>query len=96
MLCNNVDGRGCSYFELGLPVYKPVLFTERLPRRLKTAIKDGFEEMEHEFPFATFRPYTHTYTVPHTMTFIVAPQIKKGFSAPILHVKKKNDNGQLN
>ena len=62
----------------------------------KTAIKDGFEEMEHEFPFATFRPYTHTYTVPHTMTFIVAPQIKKGFSAPILHVEKKNDNGQLN
>ena len=74
-------------------MYKSVLFTEKLPRRLKTAIKDGFEEMEHEFPFATFRPYTHTYTVPHTMTFIVA---KKGFSAPILQVKKNNDNGQLN
>ena len=32
-------------------LYKSVPFTEKRPRRPETGIKDGFEEMEHEFPF---------------------------------------------
>ena len=32
-------------------LYKSVPFTEKRPRRPETSIKDGFEEMEHEFPF---------------------------------------------
>ena len=37
-------------------LYKSVPFTEKQPRRPETGIKDGFEEMEHEFPSGTFRP----------------------------------------
>ena len=32
-----------------------VTFTERRPRRSETGIKDGFQEMEHEFSFGVFR-----------------------------------------
>ena len=40
-------------------LYKSVPFTEKRPRRPKTGLKDGFEEMEHEFPFGIFRPEKH-------------------------------------
>ena len=36
-------------------LYKSVPFTEKRPRRPKTGLKDGVEEMEHEFPFRIFR-----------------------------------------
>ena len=32
-------------------LYKSVPVTEKRRRRSETGIKDGFEEMEHEFPF---------------------------------------------
>ena len=32
-------------------LYKSVPVTEKRPRRFETGIKDGCEEMEHEFPF---------------------------------------------
>ena len=38
-----------------------VLFTGKRPRRLETGIKDGFEEMEHEFLFGIFRPLNLFY-----------------------------------
>ena len=31
------------------------------PRKPETGIKDGFEEMEHEFPFGTFRSEKQDY-----------------------------------
>ena len=36
--------------------YKSVLFTAKRPRKPQTCIKDGFGEMEHEYPFGTFLP----------------------------------------
>ena len=33
-----------------------VPFTGKRPRRPETGIKDGFEEMEHEFPHGILRP----------------------------------------
>ena len=40
---------------------KSVPFTEKRPRRPETGIKDGFEEMEHEFPFGIFHPEKQDY-----------------------------------
>ena len=40
----------------GYHMYKSVPFIEKRPRRSETGIKDGFEEMEHEFLFVTFDP----------------------------------------
>ena len=40
-------------------LYKSVPVTEKRPRRSETGIKDGFEEMEHEFPFV--RPQERDY-----------------------------------
>ena len=37
-------------------LYKSFSFTEKRPRKPETGIKDGFQEMKHEFPFGTFRP----------------------------------------
>ena len=37
-------------------LHKSFPFTEKRLRRPETGIKDGFEEMEHEFPFGKFRP----------------------------------------
>lgn len=37
-------------------MYKSVVFIEKLPRRPEARIKDGFEEVELEFPFGIFRP----------------------------------------
>ena len=34
---------------------------EKRPRRSETGIKDGFEKMEHEFPFVIFRPEKQNY-----------------------------------
>ena len=34
-------------------LYKTVPFTEKRLRKPETGIKDGFEEMEHEFPFGS-------------------------------------------
>ena len=42
-------------------LYKSVLFTEKRPRRPETGIKDGFEGMEHEFPFGIFHPEKQDY-----------------------------------
>ena len=33
---------------------------KKRPRRPQTSIKDGVEEMEHEFPFGVFRPGNRT------------------------------------
>ena len=38
-----------------------VTFTEIRPRRSETGIKDGFQEMEHEFSFGTFRSAKQDY-----------------------------------
>ena len=38
-----------------------VTFTEIRPRRSETGIKDGFQEMEHEFLFGTFRSGKQDY-----------------------------------
>ena len=38
-----------------------VTFIERRPRRSETGIKDGFQEMEHEFSFGTFRSGKQDY-----------------------------------
>ena len=35
---------------------KSVPFSEKRLQRPETCIKDGFEEMAHEFPFGAFRP----------------------------------------
>ena len=38
--------------------------TEKLPQKSETVTvpnKDGFEQMEHEFPFGTFRPGKQGY-----------------------------------
>ena len=40
-------------------LYKSVPVTEKGPRRSETGIKDGCEEMEHEFPFV--RPEEQDY-----------------------------------
>ena len=40
--------------------YKSVPFPERLPQISGNGMKDGFEEIEHEFPFSTFRPGNRT------------------------------------
>ena len=37
-------------------MYESVPFTGKRPQRPETGIKDGFEEMEHEFLFGIFRP----------------------------------------
>ena len=37
-------------------LYKSVPFTENWQRRRESGIKVGFKEMEHQFPFGTFRP----------------------------------------
>ena len=37
--------------------------TEKRPRTPETGIKDGFEEMEHEFPFGIFRPEKQDYLI---------------------------------
>ena len=37
-------------------LFKSVLFPEKRQRRPESGIKDGFDEMEHKFPFGTFRP----------------------------------------
>ena len=44
-------------------LYKSYPFTEKRPRRPETGIKDGFEEMEREFPFETFRPGKQDYPI---------------------------------
>ena len=36
-------------------LHKPVLFTEKRPRKRDTRIKDRFEQIEDEFPFGIFR-----------------------------------------
>ena len=38
-------------FAFTIILYKSVPVTEKRPRRSETGIKDGLEEMEHEFPF---------------------------------------------
>ena len=40
-------------------LYKSVPVTEKRPQRSETGFKDGFEEMEHEFPFV--RPEEQEY-----------------------------------
>ena len=40
-------------------LYKSVPVTEKRPQRSETGIKDGFEEVEHEFPFV--RPEEQDY-----------------------------------
>ena len=42
-------------------LFKSVPFTEKRPRRPETGIKDGFEGMEHEFPFGIFHPEKQDY-----------------------------------
>ena len=39
-----------------------VTFAERRPRRSETGIKDGFQEMEHEFSFGTFSDWENRTT----------------------------------
>ena len=45
----------------GYHLYKSVPFTEKRPRRPETGIKDGFEEMEHEFLFVIFHQEKQDY-----------------------------------
>ena len=45
----------------GYHLYKSVPFTEKRLRRSETGIKDGFQEMELEFPFVIFRPEKQDY-----------------------------------
>ena len=42
-------------------MYRSVPFNGKRLRRPQTGIKDGFEEMEHEFPFGIFRPEKQDY-----------------------------------
>ena len=42
-------------------LYNAVPFSRKRPRRPGTGIKDGFEEMEHEFPFGIFHPEKQVY-----------------------------------
>ena len=37
-------------------LYRSVPFNRKRPRRSETGIKDGFEEMDHEFPIGMFHP----------------------------------------
>ena len=53
---NNLSSRNCVYH-----FYKSVLFSKEWPRRSGTGIKDDFEEMEHEFSFATLCPEKREY-----------------------------------
>jgi len=42
-------------------LYESVPFTGKWPRSPETGVKDGFEEMEHEFLFGIFRPEKQDY-----------------------------------
>ena len=42
-------------------LYKSVPFTGKGPRRPETGIKDGFEKMEHKFPFGIFHSEKQDY-----------------------------------
>ena len=42
-------------------LYKLVPFSGKRPRRPETGIKDGLEQMEHEFPFGIFHPQKKDY-----------------------------------
>ena len=44
-------------------LHKSAPSTEKRPRKPETGIKDGFEEMEHEFPFGTFRSEKQDYFI---------------------------------
>ena len=52
------NGRQNSRLENFLPISS---ITEKRPRTPETGIKDGFGEMNHEFPFGTFRPEKQDY-----------------------------------
>ena len=47
--------------------FKSVPFPEKRQRRPESGIKDGFDEMEHEFPFGTFRPKNFLQTFCKTL-----------------------------
>ena len=49
------SGLANSYRNRVYHFYTSVSFTEKRPRSLETGNKDGFEKMEHEFPFGIFR-----------------------------------------
>ena len=48
-------------------LYKSVPYTQKRLRKPEAAIKEGFEEMEHEFPFETFRPWKQDYLCRHSV-----------------------------
>ena len=41
-------------------LYNSIPFAKKRPRKPETDIKDGFKEMEDEFPFGTFHPEKQT------------------------------------
>ena len=47
--------------------FQSVPFPEKRQRRPESGIKDGFDEMEHEFPFGTFRPKNFLQTFCKTL-----------------------------
>ena len=49
-------------------LHKSVPSTEKRPRKPGTGNKVGFEEMEHEFPFVTFRPEKQDYLLGCSVT----------------------------
>ena len=42
-------------------LYKSFSFTEKRPPKPETGVKEGFEEVKHEFPFGIFRPERQDY-----------------------------------
>ena len=52
-------------------LYKSVPFTEKRPRRSETGIKDGLEEMEHEFPLENFVQNKHDYLFQMFLMFLL-------------------------
>ena len=49
-------------FRPGIAITISTISTDQLrPRRPETGIKDGFEEMDHEFPFGIFHPDKQDY-----------------------------------
>ena len=50
-------------------MYKSVPFTKKRPRRPEPDIKDGFEEMEREFPFGIFCPEKQDLTFSDVLLF---------------------------
>ena len=49
--------------ETRLPFVQIISVTEKRPRMPETGIKDGFGEMEHDFPFGIFRPKKQDYLI---------------------------------